>query len=96
MADKQVVDPDDNPRLPRRWEKVFYVLLSPFILAWTGWHFWRLFTTGRMYVNDGTGVVDTDSGFNFWAQLGLYALLLVGASVVLLLFFHWLLRRRSP
>ena len=95
MDDKRAVDPGNDPKLPRPWEKVFYVLLSPFILAWTGWNFWRLFETGRMYVTDGTGVSDTGSGIQFWVQLGLYAVLFLGSLVVLVTFFRWLFRRRG-
>ncbi len=95
MDDKRAVDPGNDPKLPQRWEKVLYVLLSPFILAWTGWNFWRLFETGRMYVTDGTGVMDTGSGLQFWVQLGLYVVLFLGSLVVLVTFFRWLFRGRG-
>lgn len=85
-----------DPRLPSRGEKVLYVVLSPFILAWTGWNFWRLFETGRMYVTDGTGVSDTGSGVQFWVQLCLYAVLFTAAAVVMMVFLRWLFRRRTP
>ena len=87
---------DAAPKLPGKWEKVLYVLLSPFILAWTGWNFWRLFDTGRMYVTDGNGVEDTGSGVQFWVQLGLYIVLFVAATVVMLVFVRWLFSREKP
>jgi hypothetical protein len=96
MSDSKHPGGNDAPHLPKRWEKVLYVLLSPLIMAWTGWNFWRLFETGRMYVADGTGVTDTGSGLQFWVQLGLYVVLFFAAAVVMLVFFRWLFRRRTP
>lgn len=83
-------------RLPTRREKVLYVLLSPFILAWTSWNFWRLAMTGRMYVRANTEIVDASGGLSFWVTLGLYLVLAFASLVVLATFFGWLLQRRTP
>lgn len=63
---------------------VFLTLLAPGVLAWTSWCFWRLFTTGKLWVRDGTSVYETDGGLHFWTTLGLYLVLWCGALVLLL------------
>lgn len=74
-------------------EKVFWVLLAPLVLAWTGYHFWRLVTTGQMPVHEYGLLVDRNSGVSFWVTLGLYSLLFIAALVVLASCGRWVLRK---
>lgn len=73
---------------------IFLTLLAPFVLAWTSWNFWRLATTGKIWVRDGTTVFETGQGLNFWVSLGLYVVLWLGAVVLLVVAFGSLRRRR--
>lgn len=75
-----------DPGPPSRGDRIawtFLTLLSPFLLAWTGWNFWRLATTGKLWVRDGVSVFETDHGIHFWVTLGLYVVLSLGALVLI-------------
>lgn len=86
MPSEPVPSPPHRSRSSRgeRIAWVFLILLAPFVLAWTSWCFWRLFTTGMLWVRDGTAVYETDGGLHFWTTLGLYLVLWLGALVLLL------------
>lgn len=69
---------------------VFLVLISPLVMAWVIYCFWRLAMTGTLYVRADGRIVAADSGFNFWVTLGLYVILFFGALTALLAGLNWL------
>ena len=76
-----------------RASNVFLVMLSPVVLWWTLYSFWRLATKGTVSVRDHGHIIEVSGGFNFWVTVWLYSVLFVGAIVVLLRFGTWLARR---
>ena len=79
---------------PDRAGNLLLVILSPPVLAWTLYSFWRLADKGTQLVQDQGRLIETASGFNFWLTLTLYGLLSLGALVVLTVFARRLTRRR--
>ena len=69
------------------------VMLSPVVLCWTLYSFWRLATKGTLFVRDHGRVIEASSGFNFWVTLWLYFVLLAGSIVALIKCATWLRRR---
>jgi hypothetical protein len=69
------------------------VMLSPVVLCWTLYSFWRLITTGALFVRDHGRVIEVSGGFNFWVTLWLYFVLLPGSMIVLAKFAGWVLRK---
>jgi hypothetical protein len=76
-----------------RVSKAFLVLLSPAVLCWTLYSFWRLATKGTLWVRDHGRVIEVSGGFNFWVTVCLYVVLLFASIVVLSLVVTWLARR---
>lgn len=70
--------------------KAFLVLISPVVLCWTGYCFWRLATKGTLYLRDHGRIIEASGGFNFWITLGLYVVLFFGSIVTLIAFAAWL------
>lgn len=66
------------------------MLLSPVVLCWTLYSFWRLAMKGTLWVRDHGRVIEASGGFNFWLTLGLYVVLLIGSIVALSTFASWL------
>ena len=69
--------------LPTRRDRLIYLTLAPLVLAYTGFHLWRLATRGTLWVHDHGQLVEVSGGFLFWLTLGLYLLLTVAALLVL-------------
>jgi hypothetical protein len=69
------------------------VMVSPVVLCWTVYSFWRLATTGTLMLRDHGGFIEASGGFNFWVTLWLYVVLLVGSIVVLSICATWLARK---
>lgn len=80
---------------PTRRDKIVYVLLSPFVLVWTGLNFWWLATRGAIPVNEQGRLVWAASGTVFLVSLALYVLLALAALVVLGAFVRGLSRSRQ-
>jgi hypothetical protein len=76
-----------------RASKAFLVMLSPAVLCWTTYSFWRLATKGTLSVRDHGHIIDVSGGFNFWVTLGLYMVLFVGSLVMLSACASWLARK---
>ena len=76
-----------------RASKAFLVMLSPVVLCWTLYSFWRLGTKGTLFVRDHGHIIEVSGGFNFWVTLWLYLVLFPGSIVVLSMFATWLARR---
>ena len=72
---------------------VLLVTLSPVVLCWTLYSFWRLAVKGTLWVRDHGRVIEVSGGFNFWVTLWLYFVLLAGSIVVLLTVASWLVRK---
>jgi len=68
-------------------------MLSPVVLCWTLYSFWRLATTGTLWVRDHGGVIEVSGGFNFWVTVWLYLVLLLASVVVLAIVANRLARR---
>ncbi|MEA2164505.1 MAG: hypothetical protein QOK37_2632 [Thermoanaerobaculia bacterium] len=79
--------------LADRAGNAFLVMLSPVVLCWTLYSFWRLAVKGTLFVRDHGRVIEAGSGFNFWVTLCLYLVLLPGSIVALAKFAAWLKRR---
>lgn len=81
-----------------RWANIFFVAISPLVLAFTGWNLWLLATTGGLYIRFEGKVVPADFSLYFWVTLGFYILMFFVSLIVLLLFFGWLRGklRRAP
>lgn len=71
----------------------FLVMLSPVALCWTLYSFWRLATTGTLFVRDHGRIIEVSGGLNFWVTLGFYLVLFAGSLVVLSVVLTWLARR---
>ncbi|HVR40857.1 MAG TPA: hypothetical protein VMU84_17325 [Thermoanaerobaculia bacterium] len=76
-----------------RAAKAFLAMLSPVVLCWTLYSFWRLATTGTLWVRDHGGVIEVSGGFNFWVTVWLYLVLLLASVVVLAIVANRLARR---
>ena len=68
-------------------------MLSPVVLCWTIYSFWRLATKGTLLVRDHGRVIEVSGGFNFWVTVGLYFVLFAGSIVVLIKCATWIGRR---
>lgn len=86
-------DDDSTKTKPRRrgdrWGYALTVLLSPLVLCFTGYNFWRLATDGEIYIRYQGRFVPPDYSLYFWATLLFYIVMFVGSAIVLLLFFAW-------
>lgn len=71
----------------------FLVILSPVVLCWTLYSFWRLLLTGTLWVRDHGRIIEASGGFNFWVTVALYLVLLPGSMIVLGTFAAWLARK---
>ena len=69
------------------------MILSPVVLCWTLYSFWRLLLTGTLWVRDHGRIIEDSGGFNFWVTCALYAVLLPGSIIVLGTFAAWLARK---
>ena len=79
--------------LADRAGKAFLVLLSPAVLCWTLYSFWRLATKGTLFVRDHGHVIEVSGGFNFWVTVWLYAVLFLWSILVISTFATWLVRK---
>jgi|688.fasta_scaffold1127204_2 hypothetical protein len=81
------------PSRGNRWANAFYVLISPFALAFTGYNFWRLAVDGELYIRYQGRFVAPDYSLYFWVTLLFYAVIFVLSAIVLALFFAWAVGR---
>jgi hypothetical protein len=81
--------------VPDRVGTAFLVMLSPVVLCWTLYSFWRLATKGTLTLRDHGGIIEASGGFNFWVTLGMYVVFFVGSIIVIATSAAWLVRKHS-